>query len=940
MFNNDSADYSSFFAPTLSGERHVRPKLLIRIGLSTGSPLTSRCGTNIAGKAEMATPGSATLLVRQRPALFPVIAGFILLAASPRNAAANCQNGSTTQTVTWATSAAASGSTLNAVLNASTKPCTITVSPGTYAAPAAAPGDFTIASGITVKSSGGPASTVLQASNWYAVSIWPIAGSCPSGAWLEGFTLEAPSGGVFVGAGSDISHPGCTSNQVSGVTLRNLIVSQNTTPLDGHGIDFHGVQNSVIDSCTVAKAFANGIFLESGSHNNIVMNSAILRAQTQHAIAVQSSNDNTIVGNTISGGPFFDGIILNSNVGLAGPGSSRNRIERNVISGHSTDGIVLTDASLANYIGLNTAVSGSYTAPNSTTNPGANGGVGVWVNGGSNAAYVYGNDLSGSAENGIDVMRSKSSYIQGNSVHGNYHGGIWIANVPDDANIAPSAPVPQDITVHGNNVFFNRFNAQLFLQGTVNTNAAFNYLSGAQGSTVNGTGTVAIRLQSATTTNVYENTVSAVGSRVFINDLGGPATSGATIFRNRFLRGTNIPNPPQTDGLNGVTYALTPSTWDGGSFLGGNHWSEFGATGNPDASHPYTGFIGNVGGGPNIDRFPFQSESLQLPLSLPNSVSVVEPVAGSVLAAGTTKTIRWVARGCALVDIYYGTGSGMALISAGFPNIGDYIWAVPAAPFGSSYSVRVVCADSNDVPMAGVYGNSPQFTIASGSLVLMTPGRGSRATNGSTLRVAWKKAATVASVNVYVKAGSGSETSFGPYSGTFADITLPAAVSNSNRVSVRIQNPSATQDQDSVNGSFMVRGSSPAFATNLSGQVLQVGSVGILEWVGPSNSYTVNLDLVGNVTISIAKNLPDFGSYTWFVPDASSSSAFIRATFKDANGNPLGSQVSSAAFGVSRSPGAPPNTSHNLAAVKHDLDGDSKSEITVFRPANGMWYSR
>ena len=224
--------------------------------------------------------------------------------------------------------------------------------------------------------------------------------------------------------------------------------------------------------------------------------------------------------------------------------------------------------------------------------------------------------------------------------------------------------------------------------------------------------------------------------------------------------------------------------------------------------------------------------------------------------------------------------------------------------------------------------------------MLLAPGRSSRATNGSTLRVAWKKTAAVASVNVFVKSGSSGETSFGPFTGTFADITLPGAVSTSSRVTVRIQNPSAMQDQDSVNGYFMVRGSSPAFTTNLSGQVLQIGSVGMLEWVGPSNSYTVDLDLVGNVTVSIAKNLPDFGSYTWFVPDASSSNAFIRATFKDANGNPLGIQISSAAFAVSRYPGAPPNTNGSLADVKHDMDGDSKTDITVFRPSSGTWYVR
>jgi len=76
------------------------------------------------------------------------------------------------------------------------------------------------------------------------------------------------------------------------------------------------------------------------------------------------------------------------------------------------------------------------------------------------------------------------------------------------------------------------------------------------------------------------------------------------------------------------------------------------------------------------------------------------------------------------------------------------------------------------------------------------------------------------------------------------------------------------------------------------------------------------------------------------IEHASLSNSVIRATFKGANGNSLGSQVSGAAFGTSRSPGAPPTTSHGLAAVKHDLDGDSKTELTVFRPTNGTWYVR
>ena len=131
----------------------------------------------------------------------------------------------------------------------------------------------------------------------------------------------------------------------------------------------------------------------------------------------------------------------------------------------------------------------------------------------------------------------------------------------------------------------------------------------------------------------------------------------------------------------------------------------------------------------------------------------------------------------------------------------------------------------------------------------------------------------------------------------------------------------------------MVRGASPSIGAVSANRVLQVGSVKVLEWTGVSTSYTVDLDLVGQTTTSIAKNLPDFGSYTWLVPDARTTAGTIRATFRDANGNGV-TAVDSATFSVVADLNEAP------ASAPGDLDGDGKSDIAVFRPSTGVWWVR
>src|SRR5262249_5192937 len=109
------------------------------------------------------------------------------------------------------------------------------------------------------------------------------------------------------------------------------------------------------------------------------------------------------------------------------------------------------------------------------------------------------------------------------------------------------------------------------------------------------------------------------------------------------------------------------------------------------------------------------------------------------------------------------------------------------------------------------------------------------------------------------------------------------------------------------------------------------------------DSFTVDLDVVlgGTITIPIVKNLADFGNYTAFVPDVTSSSVKLRATFRDANGTVITS-VYSGTFAISENASVPltPPSGTYCAAERRYMDGDGKSDVFVYRPGSGQWFIR
>ena len=105
-----------------------------------------------------------------------------------------------------------------------------------------------------------------------------------------------------------------------------------------------------------------------------------------------------------------------------------------------------------------------------------------------------------------------------------------------------------------------------------------------------------------------------------------------------------------------------------------------------------------------------------------------------------------------------------------------------------------------------------------------------------------------------------------------------------------------------MDGYFTIRGSSgtitslcaPDGGNVLSGSFVQIGDSYIIEWISPANSKTVDISFWDGTKWSlIAHNLPDFGRYTWFVPESPTTNSSVMIDFKDSSGSSLGTTQSS-----------------------------------------------
>ena len=685
------------------------------------------------------------------------------------------------------------------------------------------------------------------------------------GATIYNNSITAGNNGVLV------------DHSDSALVSSNTITQANTQ----NGVWLNTSNKGFIEKNTITRAALNGIILGAGSNNNIVVGNLVQRTDTQHGVAVQLSDFNTIVDNTmtnVGAVSIGDGVLVS--------GGRLNRIERNSITAFSNDGIVVSPYDVPSGANYHPST-GSYVAENVVTGSSTTR-TGIWIDDGSDGAYVFGNTQSVAAEGGITNFNSSSMVVKANSVSQNQEAGIFIWNT-DHAFANPA-----DNVIQNNYVFNNPSNGEILLRGASLTDIAYNYLSVANAGLSAGISLVSDAASSSgpsTLSQVYRNIVSKTN---FMNYISSDVT-GTVFFQNRYF-------------FSGSSFNFTPSgadiKWDANVSIGGNYWSNFtGGTGNPSRGASYTSFINGLDShlAGYTDRFPYANEDL----GLNHSVTVFQPAAGAVWALGSVKTISWRTQGCVLVDLSYSGGASGSIVQ-NYPDVGYYVWTVPAGlAAGGNYAIGVSCKNSAGAPL-GASGSSAAFTVASSGLLLMTPGPDQIANNNPAscpscsqvpLRVSWSKSAAVGGVDVFLQTADGGSLSqlASNQAGDFVDVSLPLVTSSRAKIIIRATGSPAIQDSN--DGYMTIRGSTPTITNPASSTTFIVGSVVDIEWVSPQGSQYVDLELFDTDTQQFRTtyanirdyvlNLPDRSRFTYFVPERWMTGAYFRLTFKDGNGNTI-----------------------------------------------------
>jgi hypothetical protein len=323
------------------------------------------------------------------------------------------------------------------------------------------------------------------------------------------------------------------------------------------------------------------------------------------------------------------------------------------------------------------------------------------------------------------------------------------------------------------------------------------------------------------------------------------------------------------------------------------------------------------------------------------AVTVTSPNGGETLTGGGSHTVKWYSKFLSsdYVVISYSTnnGSSWTSITTSTANDGEYVWTLP----GTSSSLCLV--KITEYNNSSVYDISDAvFTI--NAITVTAPNGGETLYTGTSKTITWT-AGTLSSsntVNLYYSTDNGtawtsiatSETNDGSYTWTVPDVVSSSCL-------VKVEDVGSTSVYDVSNAVFSIAQSIVVTSPN-GGESLPGCATHTVKWTATQNTnatvYLYYSTDGGTSWTYIASATASTGTYSWTVPNVTSSSCLVKVTVY---GNTLQTDVSNAVFSITSSTNivvTSPNGAESWTTNVNNQTGGSYNHASGSLTVNSGYY--
>jgi parallel beta-helix repeat protein len=417
---------------------------------------------------------------------------------------------------------------------------------------------------LTLKSENGSDSTIVQAANT-SDNVFAVTADYVN---ISGFTVknatENYKAGIYLGNSADhcnISYNNATDNY-RGIYLSSSsndnTLTNNTANSNNYGIYLYSSSDNMLVNNT-ANSNMYGIRLESSKNNKLTNNTM---SGNKYNIDIDGSYTHNIdTSNLVDGKPIYYWVNqqdqqVPNDAGFVGLVKSTNITVKDLTLTTNVKGMLLSDTTDSRIENVNTSNNqyGIYLSRsknnmlvNNTAN--SNSKYGIYLSYSSNNTLVN-NTANSNSNNGIHLFASDSNTLTGNIANSNRDNGIYLWTTPTKNNTLTGNTANSN---SNNGIYLSSSSNNTLVNNTANSNRGNGiYLSATTtknntlaNNTVNSNSDYGICLKSSSDNRIYNN---------YLNNRN-----------NAYDEGNNTWDIAKTDGTNII----------GGSWLGGNYWSDY-----------------------------------------------------------------------------------------------------------------------------------------------------------------------------------------------------------------------------------------------------------------------------------------------------------------------------------------------------------------------------